>query len=116
VEYVEIKHEGRAVVLTPTRALLGHAETEALEGKIREEDRLGTPYLVVNLRRVDRMNEFGTSAILMGYKLFAKREARLVLCSPQRDVLDIFHTMKLLDVIRIYSTEERALADYRPTG
>ena len=106
------KTVGDVVVLTPLRDLLDERVCEELERCLQDLDEKGDQRLVVNMGKIKRTAMRGVSIIVSGYSGYRKRGARLVLCCIRDQFHFILKVSKLLEIIKIYDTEENAIRSF----
>ncbi|HEY2954173.1 MAG TPA: STAS domain-containing protein [Candidatus Eisenbacteria bacterium] len=108
--YAHVKNLGAVVVIKPHGDLTGGPETDELDALIDQFNSQSVKGLVINLAAVSMMNSLALSRLIRGHMRFAKRGARMVLCSLDRQVENIFVVTKLSLVFAVFPDEELAIA------
>jgi len=116
---LEIRTADDVVILNPRGMLLGGAETDELEEKIKDLDGKGNEKLLINLGKTTFMSTMGMRVLFWAHAKYVKRGARVKLCCIDRKIREVFVLVKLTLVYGddIHDTEADALAAFRqPVG
>ena len=103
------------VILTPRGMLLGGAETDELEEKIKELDGKGNEKLLINLGNTTFMSSMGLRVFFWVHTKYVKRGARVKLCCIDAKIQAVFLLVRLTLVYGddIHDSEEEALTSFR---
>jgi stage II sporulation protein AA (anti-sigma F factor antagonist) len=71
--------------------------------------------VILNLDGVVYMNSIGLGIIIDTFKKFKEMEGRIVLCSLQTDIMNLFEVTKLNRFIEIYNSENEAMSKLMPS-
>ncbi len=112
---LNVREADGITVLTPHGMLLGGKETDELQDKIKELDAAGNEKLVIDLGKTTYMSSMGLAVLFRAHASYAKRGARVKICSVDRKVKQIFVLVKLTLVYgdNLHDTLQEALASYR---
>ncbi len=109
---LDVRTVGDVTILTPKGMLLGGKETDELQSKIKELADAGNKKLLINLGQTTFMNSVSLGVLIAGHSNYAKREARLKLCSVDKKIQNIFVVTKLALVFDVYDEEQEALRTF----
>jgi anti-anti-sigma factor len=112
---MEVRNIDDVAVITPRGLLIGGKETDELEAKIQELDGSGNDKLLINLGKTTFMSSMGMACLFLAHAKYAKRGARVKLCSVDRKIKAVFVLVKLTLIYGddLHDSEEEALASFR---
>jgi anti-sigma B factor antagonist len=109
---LDVRTVGDVTILTPKGMLLGGKETDELQSKIKELAEAGNKKLLINLGQTTFMNSVSLGVLIAGHSNYAKRAAKLKLCSVDKKIQNIFVVTKLSLVFDVYDEEPEALKTF----
>lgn len=114
---LNVKEYESIIVVTPHGMLLGGKETDELQDKITELDRAGNEKLVIDLGQTTFMSSMGLAVLYRAHVSYAKRGARVKICSVDKKINQLFVLVKLPLVYgeELHETLEEALGSFRST-
>jgi anti-sigma B factor antagonist len=89
---------------------IGGGETDDLRDALAKESQDGTERLLIDLAGATYLNSTALGVLISAHTSFAKRNAKVALCSVSDNIKNIFVITKLALVFTIYGSREEALA------
>lgn len=102
---------GKVHLLTPHKHLMGSKETVELVAAAEEIFALGTPHIVIDLKKIDFVNSTGLGAIMKIHVGCQNRAGWLRITGVSKRIKSTFLITRLILVFDTYETVEEALAD-----
>jgi len=105
------EQQGTVTVLRPAGSVDASA-TDAFNGAIQDEVRLGRTRLVIDLSDVDYMASAGLRGILSGLKTARQAGGDLRIAAPRSAVLDVLNLAGVTALVRTFKDVDSALASF----
>ena len=109
---VKERAEGDIVILYPKGFLMGGAETDELQNRVKELEEAGNKKLIINLSETSMMNSTAIGVFITAHKHYSEGGAKLKLCSVDRKIQNVFVITKLSLVFDVYASEAEAVASF----
>ena len=109
---VKERTEGDIVMLYPKGFLMGGAETDELQNRVKELEESGNKKLIINLSETSMMNSTAIGVFITAHKHYTESGAKLKLCSVDRKIQNVFVITKLSLVFDVYASEAEAIASF----
>ncbi len=106
------KNEGDVVILYPKGFLMGGAETDELQNRVKELEETGNQKLIISLSETSMMNSTAIGVFITAHKHYSERGGRLKLCSVDKKIQNVFVITKLSLVFDVYANEAEAIASF----
>ena len=106
------KNEGNVVILYPKGFLMGGAETDELQNRVKELEETGNQKLIISLSETSMMNSTAIGVFITAHKHYSERGGRLKLCSVDKKIQNVFVITKLSLVFDVYANEAEAIASF----
>ncbi len=108
--YVETESLGEGALLIAPHGNIDNSSFEIVEHAFKQAYSDNVTRILVDLDKVPRISSVGIGVLISCQThLASKSTGKLVLLSPQEDVVKIFEVMDYLDVFEIVDTKEDAL-------
>lgn len=106
------KNEGDVVILYPKGFLMGGAETDELQNRVKELEETGNQKLIISLSETSMMNSTAIGVFITAHKHYSERGGKLKLCSVDKKIQNVFVITKLSLVFDVYANEAEAIASF----
>ncbi len=104
--------EGKIAVLEPKGSLIGGKETDEIKDAIGNLLKEGNKKLVVDLGKVDYLNSTALGVLVSAHTSYAKQNAKIKLCSVNKNIKNIFVVTKLTLVFDVFDSQMDAIASF----
>jgi len=92
--------------------LLGGSETDELHRKLRQLQQRDMNKIILDLRRVKRLNSSGLAALMVARANLRNAGGDLKLLNVEGEVRSLFMITKLITIFETFSSIERALKSF----
>ena len=108
---VHVEHGRTYVLVRPIGSFYGGDETVDLERKLGAAVSGGIPVIVVDLSRTRDLNSTAIGVLVGAYRRALARSSELRLACVEADLQSVLAVLKLVNIIPVYDTVEKALTD-----
>lgn len=107
------KHHGDVVVLSVKGNLTTEPETKRFRSAINDLVEKNIRKVVVDIGLVEHIGSIGLGAIMAAMISLQKKEGELCVANPTEKTGPLFRITKLVRVLKLYETTERAVSSMR---
>jgi anti-sigma B factor antagonist len=107
--HVHVEHGRTFTLVRPIGSFYGGGETRELERNLGIAVDGGSPVVVIDLARTRDLNSTAIGVLVGAYRRASTRGAELRLCNVQSDLQSVLTVIKLVNVIPVFDSLEKAL-------
>ncbi len=97
------------LILEPSSKIIGDAIPELQEILITHIDKTETPYILINLKRVHKMDSAGLGAFISIYKMVRAKGGRIAIINVDKNIKNLIVKSRLINIFEHFSTEDSAV-------
>jgi anti-anti-sigma factor len=107
--HVHVEHGRTYALVRPIGSFYGGGETRELERKLGIAVDGGGPVVVIDLGRTRDLNSTAIGVLVGAYRRASSRGTEIRLCNVEADLQSVLTVLKLVNVIPVYDSLEKAL-------
>ena len=104
-----IRQKDGIVILEPTGKIIGEAISELQEVLIEQVDISNAPCILINLRRVHKIDSAGLGTFILVYKMVRAKGGRIAIINVGKHIKNLIVQSRLINIFEHFSTEEAAV-------
>lgn len=97
------------LILEPTSKIIGDTIPELREILITHIDKSETPYILINLKRVNKMDSAGLGTFVLIYKMVRAKGGRVAIINVGKHINNLIVQSRLINIFEHFSTEDSAI-------
>lgn len=107
--HVHVEHGRTYTLVRPIGSFYGGGETRELERKLGIAVDGGSPLVVIDLGRTRDLNSTAIGVLVGAFRRASGRGTELRLCNVEADLQSVLTVIKLVNVIPVFGSLEKAL-------
>jgi len=112
---IAIRQSGDVTILRfPCRSRISNAESALLRRRLQKLVAGGARKLLLNLTNLIQVDNFFAGLIVRAFVTLRNAEGDLRLVSPRVRALEVFSSLRLMEIIPTFEDESQALASFNP--
>ena len=104
-----IRQKEGIVILEPTRKIIGEAISELQETLIEQVDTSNAPCILINLKRVHKIDSAGLGTFILVYKMVKAKGGRIAIINAGKHIKNLIVQSRLINIFEHFNTEEAAI-------
>ncbi len=105
----KIRQKDGIVILEPTGKIIGEAISELQEVLIDQIDTSNAPCILINLRRVNKIDSAGLGTFVLVYKMVMAKGGRIAIINVGKHIKNLIVQSRLINIFEHFNTEEAAV-------
>ncbi len=115
--HVDVRQAGEVILVDlEGRLMAGNFGDELLHNVMNELVGEGYTKIILNLSKVKKIDSSGIGELVAGIRMAAKLGTAVKLVNVEPKVLKILELSQILPLLKIYDTEEEAVAAFEESG
>jgi anti-sigma B factor antagonist len=104
-----IRQKDGITILEPTGKIMGEAIPELREILITQIDKSETPYILINLKRVHKMDSAGLGTFILVYNMVRAKRGRIAIINVGKHIKNLIVQSRLINIFEHFRTEDAAV-------
>lgn len=110
-----VRKKDGIVILEPAGKIIGEAIPELREILIRQIDKSETPYILINLKRVHKMDSAGLGTFIVVYNMVRAKGGRIAIINVGKHIKNLIVQSRLINIFEHFNTEDAAVKAFSNT-
>ncbi len=110
-----IRQKDRIIILEPAGKIIGEAIPELRAVMIRQIDASETPRILINLKRVHKMDSAGLGTFIVAYNMVRSKGGRIAIINVGKHIKNLIVQSRLINIFEHFSTEDAAIKAFSNT-
>lgn len=106
---ITIRQQDGIIILEPTGKIIGEAIPELRDALITYIDKSKTPCILINLKRVHKMDSAGFGTFIVAYKMARAKKGRIGIINVGKNIKSLIVQTRLINIFEHFSTEDAAV-------
>ncbi|MCY4401111.1 MAG: STAS domain-containing protein [Candidatus Poribacteria bacterium] len=103
------------LILEPDSKIIGDTIPELRQILIKHIDKSETPYILINLKRVNKMDSAGLGTFVLIYKMVRAKGGRIAIINVGKHINNLIVQSRLINIFEHFSTEDSAVKAFSKT-
>ncbi len=112
---ITMRQKDGIVILEPTGKIIGEAIPELREILIKQIDKSERPYILINLKRVNKMDSAGLGTFIVVYNMVRSKGGRIAIINVGKHIKNLIVQSRLINIFEHFSTEDAAVKAFSNT-
>ena len=104
-----IRQKDRIVIIEPTGKIIGEVVPELRKILINHIDKSKKPYILINLKRVYKMDSAGLGTFIFVYNMVRAKGGRIGIINVGKHIKNLIVQSRLINILEHFSTEDAAV-------